>query len=111
MKSSTVINTLFMASMLAMGTLIGCNPPGHTTQQLQGDEASLPAALKGLKVYRVAVENGVYAYVGVMDEEVNSITTTGKHGFSTIIVREQQNAEYKVKSIVMENDTLIMFKK
>lgn len=87
--------------------------PGVTYSKLNGDEQNLPNELKGLKIYNVSLGSGEYVNVAVMNDEINSSTyKAGKSQYTTIIVDNNKNDKIKkVKEILMENDSMIMFRK
>lgn len=106
MKTKILI-VLFMALMV-----VSCEK-GTTKQKLFGDEATLPAELKGLKVYNVST--GISEVkVAILNGQVNSLTyPVGKTQSTTIVIRKDHYDErlIEVKEILMENDSLMLIRK
>ena len=91
-----------------------CAPAGTTDRQLQGDERDLPNELKGMKVYKVWVEDGNYVRVAVLNNQVNSLTYNNGKGAPHTTIMVNNNAGGKVievKEIISENDSIIVCKK
>jgi hypothetical protein len=104
------INILLLC-VLFLG-LTSCDDSGVTQQNLSGEEANLPEALKGLKVYRVSTGGLDYVNVAVLNGQVNSTTyRVGKSTRSTIIINKQNNKVVEVSQILIENDSLIVARK
>lgn len=98
-------------AIMTLLVFVSCNEAGYTTQKLNGDEASLPDELKGLKIYEVATGNGVVVKVAVLNGNVNSVTNNDKAHHTTIIVNKQNNKVIPVNQILVETDSLIVCKK
>lgn len=108
MKNLKVITILFAFSIL----IFSCQSPGMTTKKLDGDENLLPEELRGLRVYNVSLNDGNSVKVAILNNELNSITgIKGKRNESTIILNTETRNTIEVKEILMENDTLIIFRK
>jgi len=93
-------------------TLTSCEDKGLTRQTLTGDESTLPAELKGLKVYTVSTGEGNYVKVAVLNNQ--SISTTyksGKYSQSVILVNKETERTINVESIISENDSILVIKK
>lgn len=89
-----------------------CSDPGVTTKKLDGNEMNLPDELKGLKVYSVSTGDGNYVKVAILDNKVNSLTyKVSKHQETTLILNKETNSIIEVKGILMENDSIIIFRK
>ncbi len=82
-----------------------CDDNGDVTNHnLNTDK--LPPELKGLKVYTVTYNDaGNKVKVAVLDNKINSVTTTGKHPQTTIMV------DVSSEKIVFESDSVIVLKK
>lgn len=110
LKISTVI-TMVMCVILTMA-VTSCNEPGVTSQKLNGNESTLPAELKGLKVYNVSLGDGDRVKVAILGETVNSATyKVGKYEESIIILNKQNGKTIKVSQILVENDSMIVCQK
>ena len=93
-------------------TLTSCEDKGVTSQRLTGDEPTLPAELKGLKVYRVSCGDNEYVKVGILNNQVVSTTyQSGKHQQSVILVNKGTPTTINVESVISENDSIIVIKK
>lgn len=99
-------NILLIAAILIGASMLitSCVDKGEVTPYLTGNE-NLPEELKGLKVYTVGVSQGVSIFVAVLDGDVNSVTTTGKHPKTTIMLNAAK------EKILYETDSLIILKK
>lgn len=85
---------------------IGCSEKGTGYTILSGYENTLPPELKGLKVYEITIDNrGNTIRVAILNDNVNSVTTTGKNPKTTIMV------DVSKEKIVYENDSVIIIKK
>lgn len=92
--------------------IVACEDKGVTSQKLTGDESTLPAELKGLKVYRVSCGEGEYVRVGILNNQVISTTyQTGKVHQSIILVNKETARTINVESIISENDSIVVIKK
>ena len=94
--------SLFLTLTILLN-LTGCSESGTTSVYLNGDENNLPPELKGLKVYQVYVENNVAVYVAVLNNQVNSVSTIGKHARTTIMVNPSD--------VIYETDSVILIRK
>jgi transcriptional antiterminator Rof (Rho-off) len=110
---------ILLALILAL-TLLSCEDKGVTRQTLTGDESTLPAELKGLKVYRVSCGDGDYVKVAVINHQAISTTyKSGKHQQSVALVNKEvefgagqiTERTINVESIISENDSIIVIKK
>jgi hypothetical protein len=106
-----ILTILFCIALLT----ISCEDKGVTSQRLTGDEPTLPAELKGLKVYRVSCGDNEYVKVGILNNQVVSTTyQSGKHSQSIILVNKENSTSDRtinVESIISENDSIIVIKK
>jgi hypothetical protein len=103
-----ILTILFCIALLT----ISCEDKGVTSQRLTGDEPTLPAELKGLKVYRVSCGDNEYVKVGILNNQVVSTTyQSGKHQQSVILVNKGTPTTINVESIISENDSIIVIKK
>ena len=101
-----------LSILILLLTLTSCEDKGITQQWLSGDESTLPAELKGLKVYRVSCGEGEYVRVGILNNQVISTTyTSGKTHQSIIIVNKETTRTINVESIISENDSIVVIKK
>ena len=85
-----------------------CEPVGTSNLVITGKEETLPDALMGLKVYKVATEYG-YIYVAVNDK-INSITYQNGDDTQTMIILDDNKVIY-AKQIIWENDSIIIIRK
>jgi hypothetical protein len=91
---------------------ISCEDKGVTSLKLSGNEPTLPAELKGLKVYRVSCGDNEYVKVGILNNQVVSTTyQAGKVQQSVILVNKEVARTINVESIISENDSIIVIKK
>lgn len=91
---------------------IGCDEAGVASKRLNGDEQDLPDELKGLSIYNVSIGGGNYVKVAVLDGEINSTTyQVGKAQESVVIVNKKSKKAINVSQILLENDSLIVFRK
>jgi hypothetical protein len=98
--------------IITLLTLNSCDTPGTTTMRLTGTEANLPEELKGLKIYNIATGSGNYVKVAILDNKVNSTTyKIGKHAKSTIILNTKIEQAYKVRRLISESDSILVFLK
>jgi hypothetical protein len=99
--------------ILMMGVMLSsCNEKGVTMVNISGDENGLPDELKGLKIYTVSNGGVGSVKVAVIDDQVNSLTYhEGKQDKTTIIVDKTKTRLIEVGDIMMENDSMITFKK
>jgi hypothetical protein len=97
-----------------------CEDKGLTRQTLTGDESTLPAELKGLKVYTVSTGEGNYVKVAVLNNQAVSTTyQSGKHSQSVVLVNKEvefgagqiTTRTINVESIISENDSILVIKK
>lgn len=103
-----ILTILFCIALLT----ISCEDKGVTSQRLTGDEPTLPAELKGLKVYRVSCGDNEYVKVGILNNQVVSTTyQSGKHQQSVILVNKETPRTINVESVISENDSIIVIKK
>jgi hypothetical protein len=101
-----------LLALILLLTLTSCEDKGLTRQTLTGDESTLPAELKGLKVYRVSCGEGDYVKVAVLNNQAISTTyKSGKHQQSVILVNKETERTINVESIISENDSIIVIKK
>ena len=92
--------------------LSSCREAGVTNQKLSGGEQNLPAELKGLKVYNVAMGNGEYVNVAIIGNQITTNYRVGKTNASTIIINNKQNGRViEVNQILSENDSVIVCRK
>lgn len=107
------LSTITIA-LLTLVTIVfsSCEEAGVTYKRLDGDEQTLPDALKGLKVYSVSIGKGDYVKVAIMNGEINSTTyLKGKYHETILQVNNQNGKLVKVKEILMENDSMIVCRK
>jgi hypothetical protein len=106
--------------LILLLTLTSCEDKGLTRQTLTGDESTLPAELKGLKVYTVSTGEGNYVKVAVLNHQAISTTyQSGKHQHSVILVNKEvefgagqvTTRTINIESIISENDSIIVIKK
>ena len=91
---------------------IGCDDAGVASKRLNGDEQDLPDELKGLSIYNVSISGGNYVKVAVIDGKINSTTyQVGKAQESVVIVNKKSKKAINVSQILLENDSLIVFRK
>jgi hypothetical protein len=103
-----ILTILFCIALLT----ISCEDKGLTRQTLTGDESTLPAELKGLKVYTVSTGSGNYVKVAVINNQAISTTyKSGKHQQSVILVNKGTPRTINVESVISENDSIIVIKK
>ena len=103
-----ILTILFCIALLT----ISCEDKGVTSQRLTGDEPTLPAELKGLKVYTVSCGEGEYVKVGILNNQVISTTyQAGKVKQSVILVNKGTPRTINVESVISENDSIIVIKK
>lgn len=103
-----ILTILFCIALLT----ISCEDKGVTSQRLTGDEPTLPAELKGLKVYRVSCGDNEYVKVAVLNNQAVSTTyQSGKHQQSIILVNKGTPKTINVESVISENDSIIVIKK
>lgn len=88
----------------------GCSQPGATEQKVLNSEL-LPRELKGLKIYRVTVDNLGYSYVAVLNNDVNSVTYREGKVTKTMLMVNQTGTTIPVEQILMENDSMIICRK
>jgi hypothetical protein len=101
-----------LLALILLLTLTSCEDKGLTRQTLTGDESTLPAELKGLKVYRVSCGEGDYVKVAVLNNQAISTTyKSGKHQQSVILVNKETERTINVESIISENDSILVIKK
>jgi hypothetical protein len=97
-----------------LGLLLSCERSGETTQLLDGSEASLPEALKGLKVYSVSLGDGGFIKVAMLNDKISGISyPSGKTTQSVAILDNSQISQrsISVKEIISENDSIIVARK
>ena len=98
--------------LILLFTFTSCEEKGVTSQRLTGDESTLPAELKGLKVYRVSCGGGEWVRVGILNNQVISTTyQVGKTQQSIILVNKETARTINVESIISENDSIVVIKK
>lgn len=103
---------IFSILLVASIFLISCDDPGISKQRLTGSESNLPLELKGLKVYKVSIGSGEYVKVAILNDKVNSTTyVKDKSTESVILIDKNTDKVYKVSSIIVENDSIIVAKK
>jgi hypothetical protein len=101
-----------LLALILLLTLTSCEDKGLTRQTLTGDESTLPAELKGLKVYTVSTGSGNYVKVAVINHQAISTTyKSGKHQQSVILVNKETERTINVESIISENDSILVIKK
>jgi hypothetical protein len=101
-----------LLALILLLTLTSCEDKGLTRQTLTGDESTLPAELKGLKVYRVSCGEGDYVKVAVLNNQAISTTyKSGKHQQSVILVNKETERTINVEAIISENDSILVIKK
>jgi len=106
------IGIIFIASFIIL--ISSCAEKGTTHQKLNGDEATLPDELKGLKVFTVATGDGNYVKVAVLNGQVNSLTyPVDKYQQTTIVLNKDRYNERTIEAdkILFENDEMILIKK
>lgn len=105
------IPTLLLVVGLSL-LFTSCEDKGLTRQTLTGDESTLPAELKGLKIYTVSTGSGNYVKVAVLNHQAISTTyKSGKHQQSVILVNKETERTINVESIISENDSILVIKK
>jgi hypothetical protein len=111
-----ILTILFCIALLT----ISCQDKGVTRQTLTGEERTLPAELKGLKVYTVSTGEGNYVKVAVLNNQAISTTyQSGKHSQSVVLVNKEvefgagqiTTRTINVESIISENDSILVIKK
>lgn len=115
-NSLPYITIWFISTMLLSSLIISCSKKGETSQKLYGNEAGLPAELKGLKVYNINTNNtgGVVKVAILPNNEVNSLTyAVGKTIQTTVIINQNSYNERTIvaKEILVENDSIIVIRK
>jgi hypothetical protein len=114
MKKILTILILLLPYVIVL-TLLSCEDKGLTRQTLTGDESTLPAELKGLKIYTVSTGSGNYVKVAVLNNQAISTTyQSGKHSQSVILVNKENSTSDRtinVESVISENDSIIVIKK
>lgn len=91
---------------------ISCGDTGQTSETFDGDNYKLPEELKGLKVYWVQTSSSNGINVAVLNNEVVSTNySSGKQTISTIVINKKNNKVIEVSDVIMENDSLIVFRK
>ena len=101
-----------LSILILLITLTSCDDKGVTQQKLTGDESTLPAELKGLKVYRVSCGVGDYVKVAVLNNQAISTTyRSGKTTQSVILINKETPRTIMVESIISENDSIVVIKK
>jgi hypothetical protein len=105
--------TLVILMGLSIALLTSCVDKGVTSERLAGNEETLPAELKGLKIYSVSVGGGSYVKVAILNNKPISTTyQVGKYSESTVIVdKTGEEKIIHVESIISENDSIIVIKK
>lgn len=91
-----------------------CEDAGVTHLRLNGDVNNLPPELKDLKVYSVSLGGGDWVKVGIINNNVNSMTyAVGKTIESVIIINNGSTAKRVInaKQIISENDSIIVIRK
>lgn len=91
-----------------------CREAGTTDVRLTGDEANLPAELKGLKIYSVATGYGNTIKVAVFENQVvGSNYQSGKRRQNCVNVYKTsgETVSYPASSIIVENDSILVIKK
>jgi hypothetical protein len=99
------MNILKIFALILCLSFISCQEVGNTSNVLTGQEQSLPNELKGLKIYNVSLGKGDYVKVAILDNNVISLTETDETK-SLLILNK-----IKVKEILFENDSIIVYKK
>lgn len=91
--------------------LWSCDEPRPAQERVVSHPQSLPKELEGLKIYWVPYSDGFMGggvYVATMNGHVNSATyQVGKSIQSTIVVSNT----LRLGAVLMENDSMIVFKK
>lgn len=96
--------------------LSSCWSKGDTEVKLSGNE-NLPEEIRGLRVYRVNIDNLNRVYVGVLKgHETTSLTyPDGKTESTLILVTDKKrNSPQRVvfyKELIMENDSILIIRK
>lgn len=106
MKKSKIVSILVLVLVIVFTS---CSDPGVTSKRLDGNEMNLPDELKGLKVYSVSVGGGDYVKVAILNDQINSLNYP--HQKTTLILNKEANSIIEVKGILMENDSIIIFRK
>ena len=102
----------FLVGILLVGSFISCSDTGTSVQRLSGNESTLPAELKGLKVYSVKLGVGSWCRVAVLNGIANSSTyMVGKTQQTTIVINGNQPRTIIAKQILSETDSIIVIKK
>lgn len=100
-----------LLATIAVAILMSCDDPGTTVLLLNGTEKALPDELKGLRVYKVAIDScDTYINVAVM---TGSTAIGAPRGVESVVVDNGWDAprSIKVSEIIFENDTMIMARK
>ena len=95
---------------------MSCEDAGSSYIRLNGSESKLPPELKGLKVYSVAIEDGGYVRVAILNNQINSLNyIAGKQNCSTIILNNNARTNnirtIYAKEILSETDSIIVIQK
>jgi hypothetical protein len=100
-----------LSTLVLLFLLTSCEDKGVTYQKLTGDEPTLPAELKGLKVYSVSTGDDGFVKVTILNNQAISTTyQSGKHSQSVILVNKDART-INVESIISENDSIVVIKK
>lgn len=114
-KNIKLKTALIIMSLLVLCALLlaACAPVGETRQKLSGFEQNLPDEIKGLKVYRVIVDDANnYVYVGILNNQINSVSGyNGKTLTSTILVNPNNQDVIQIKQVLVNNDSIIVCRK
>jgi len=106
------MSKIIIVLMSLMFILSSCEDAGKTRVNLSNVDEILPEELKGLKIYSVSTGGGNYVQVAVLNNNVASTTyQVGKFSESLIIVNKDTRNLIEVSNVLLENDSIIIFKK
>ena len=92
-------------------SLVSCDNIGENTLVFSDNNSRLPEEIKGLKVYKVLIDNyNNRITIAVLDNKVIS-AQSGKQSLMLISGDSTINRQIKVSKIISENDSLIVCKK
>lgn len=97
--------------ILFLFLLISCSRKGSYDVIINGDEPNLPEELKGVKVYDVSTGLISHVNIAVLNNS-SSIRYGGKVKENTITIYSKNKNEFiEVKEKLLENDSIIIFRK
>jgi len=86
-------------------SLISCNDSGVSKIPLSGNEENVPEEIKGIKVFKVALSDGDFIKVVVLENDLDKSISTKSSNKNTILIAKKK---YK---IISENDSILVLKK